>query len=74
MSTAAKLVRIYSVSYTHLISVDDIRAQINNDIAIKPYSSPYKIYIMNEAEKMTPQAQNAIPVSYTHLDVYKRQQ
>ena len=31
------------------ISVDDIRAQINNDIAIKPYSSPYKIYIMNEA-------------------------
>ena len=42
------------------ISVDDIRAQINNDIAIKPYSSPYKIYIMNEAEKMTPQAQNAI--------------
>lgn len=42
------------------ISVDDIRAQINNDIAIKPYSSPYKIYIMNEAEKMTPQAQNAL--------------
>ena len=28
--------------------------------AIKPYSSPYKIYIMNEVEKMTPQAQNAI--------------
>ena len=26
----------------------------------QPYSSPYKIYIMNEAEKMTPQAQNAI--------------
>lgn len=42
------------------ISVDDIRAQINNDVAIKPYSSPYKIYIMNEAEKMTVQAQNAI--------------
>lgn len=42
------------------ISVDDIRAQINNDVAIKPYSSPYKVYIMNEAEKMTVQAQNAI--------------
>ncbi len=42
------------------ISVDDIRAQINNDVAIKPYSSPYKIYIINEAEKMTVQAQNAI--------------
>lgn len=42
------------------ISVDDIRAQINNDVAIKPYSSPYKVYIVNEAEKMTVQAQNAI--------------
>ena len=42
------------------ISVDDIRAQINNDVGIKPYSSPYKVYIMNEAEKMTVQAQNAI--------------
>lgn len=42
------------------VSVDDIRAQINNDVGIKPYSSPYKVYILNEAEKMTPQAQNAI--------------
>lgn len=42
------------------ISVDDIRSQINNDVAIKPYSSPYKVYIVNEAEKMTAQAQNAI--------------
>ncbi len=42
------------------ISVDDIRIQINNDIAIKPYSSPYKIYIVNEAEKMSTQAQNAL--------------
>lgn len=42
------------------ISVDDVRTQINSDVAIKPYSSPYKIYIMNEAEKMTQQAQNAL--------------
>lgn len=42
------------------IGVDDIRMQINNDIAIKPYGSPYKVYIMNEAEKMTVQAQNAL--------------
>jgi len=42
------------------ISVDDIRSQINGDIAIKPYSSPRKIYIMNEGEKMTIQAQNAL--------------
>lgn len=42
------------------ISVDDIRGQVNNDVAIKPYSGPYKVYIITEAEKMTPQAQNAI--------------
>lgn len=42
------------------IGVDDIRSQINNDIGIKPYSSPRKIYIMSEGEKMTPQAQNAL--------------
>lgn len=42
------------------ISVDDIRSQVNNDVAIKPYSSAYKIYIINEADKMTTQAQNAI--------------
>ena len=42
------------------ISVEDIRLQVNNDVAIKPYSSKYKVYIINEAEKMTVQAQNAI--------------
>lgn len=42
------------------IGVDDIRLQLNNDILIKPYSSKYKIYIIDEAEKMTEQAQNAL--------------
>ncbi|MCR5215666.1 MAG: DNA polymerase III subunit delta [Lachnospiraceae bacterium] len=42
------------------IGVDDIRDQLVNDIAIKPYSSRYKIYIVDEAEKMTVQAQNAL--------------
>ena len=42
------------------IGVDDVRLQISGDIGIKPYSSPYKVYIMNEAEKMTVQAQNAL--------------
>ena len=42
------------------ISVDDIRTQLNNDIVIKPYSNQYKIYIVNEAEKMNQQAQNAL--------------
>lgn len=42
------------------IGVDDIRTQINTDIAIKPYSSPRKIYMIQEGEKMTAQAQNAL--------------
>lgn len=42
------------------ISVDDIRSQINGDVAIKPYQGPKKIYIMSEGEKMTVQAQNAL--------------
>jgi len=43
-----------------IISVDDIRGQLNNDIVLKPYSSRYKIYIIDEAEKMNEQAQNAL--------------
>ena len=42
------------------ISVDDIRTQVNNDIVIKPYSSPYKIYIIPEADLLSLQAQNAL--------------
>lgn len=42
------------------ISVDDIRTQLNGDIAIKPYSGPYKIYIIADAEKMNVAAQNAL--------------
>lgn len=42
------------------IGVDDVRQQINDTIMIRPYSSYYKIYIVDEAEKMTPQAQNAL--------------
>ena len=41
------------------IGVEDIR-KVTGDIAIKPYSSEKKIYIINEAEKMTVQAQNAL--------------
>lgn len=43
-----------------VISVDDIREQVNNTILVKPYSSPYKIYIIPNAELMNPQAQNAL--------------
>lgn len=52
------------------IGVDDVREQINNDIIIKPYSGKYKIYIVDEAEKMTPQAQNALLKTIEEPPVY----
>lgn len=44
------------------ISVDDVRKQINDSVTVKPYSaqSKYKVYIIDEAEKMNEQAQNAL--------------
>lgn len=52
------------------ISVDDIRTQLNNDIVIKPYSNQYKIYIVDEAEKMNQQAQNALLKTIEEPPVY----
>ena len=42
------------------IGIDEIRDQLINDVGIKPYESPYKIYIVNDADKLTLQAQNAL--------------
>ncbi len=42
------------------ISVEDVREQLIHDVAIRPYQSHYKIYIVPDAQMMTPQAQNAI--------------
>lgn len=42
------------------IGVDDIRVQLNDDIVNKPFSRKYKVYIIDEAEKMNTQAQNAL--------------
>lgn len=44
----------------NVITVSEIREQLVNTVDIKPYESRYKIYIVNEAEKMNPQAQNAL--------------
>ena len=52
------------------ISVEDIRTQINGDIMIRPYSSPYKIYIVDEAEKLSVQAQNALLKTIEEPPVY----
>lgn len=52
------------ITVTHekpnIISVDEIRAQVVNDVDIKPYYGGKKIYIIPDAHKMTPQAQNAL--------------
>ncbi|MDD4111676.1 MAG: DNA polymerase III subunit delta' [Herbinix sp.] len=42
------------------IGVDDIRTQVNADIQVMPYQSQYKIYIIDSADKMTENAQNAL--------------
>lgn len=52
------------------IGIDDIRVQVNQNIGIKPYASPYKIYIIDEAEKMTTQAQNALLKTLEEPPVY----
>ncbi len=44
----------------NVISVDEIRTQIVNDIDLKPYSSRYKIYIVPDSQMMNQQAQNAL--------------
>lgn len=44
----------------NVISVDDIRRQINSTVDIMPYSGNKKVYIMNDGELMTVQAQNAL--------------
>ena len=43
-----------------VISVGEIREQVVNTVDIMPYKGPYKIYIIDEAEKMNVAAQNAI--------------
>ena len=42
------------------ITIDEILEQVIHDVAVKPYYSPHKIYIIPDADLMTPQAQNAL--------------
>ena len=51
---------IYVTHEKTIISVNDIREQVVNTIDIKPYKSKYKIYIIEESELMTVEAQNAL--------------
>jgi DNA polymerase III, gamma/tau subunits len=47
-------------SKTKNLGVDDIREQVKSQVDIKPYACKYKIFIIEHADKMTPQAQNAL--------------
>lgn len=55
----------------NLISVDEIRSQFVNDVDLKPYSYERKVYIIEDAQLMNVQAQNAMlktieePPAYT---------
>ena len=42
------------------IGVDEVREQLVNDVAIRPYESERKVYLLAEADKLTLQAQNAL--------------
>jgi len=51
---------IYVTHEKLTIGVDDIRTQVNQTIDIKPYQGKYKVYIIEDADKMTEAAQNAL--------------
>lgn len=44
---------------TKVLGVDDVREQVIKPSSIKPYMFKYKIFIIDDAEKMTVEAQNA---------------
>jgi len=52
------------------IGVDEVRDQICNDLPIKPYQAERKVYIVSEADKLTPQAQNALLKSLEEAPTY----
>lgn len=51
---------IYITHEKYEIRVDEIRKGINETIDIKPYSGKYKIYIIDDADRMNQGAQNAL--------------
>ncbi len=62
------------ITVTHekpeLIAVKEIRAQLVDDMLIRPYRAEKKIYLVPDAEKMNPQAQNALLKTLEEPPVY----
>lgn len=52
--------RIRAAQDKNTISVKQIRDELVKDISVRPYGSRYKIYIVEEAERLTIEAQNAM--------------
>ena len=44
----------------HTISVDNVRQRLTDTVQVRPYEAPYRIYILEHAEMLNIQAQNAI--------------
>jgi DNA polymerase-3 subunit delta' len=53
-------VRYVKGTNTRSIGVDDVREQIVRPMGVKPFRYRYKIFIVDEAETLTPAAQNAL--------------
>ena len=43
-----------------IIGIDDIRRGLNDDIVVRPYRSERKVYLIDDADQMTVNAQNAL--------------
>lgn len=52
--------RIRTLPDKNTISVKQIRDELVKDISIRPYGGQYKIYLIEEAERLTVEAQNAM--------------
>ena len=44
----------------NVISVEEIRTQVVNTADVKPYAANYKVYVMEDADRMREEAQNAL--------------
>ncbi len=44
----------------HTISVDNVRQNLTDTVQVRPYEAPYRIYLLEHAEMLNIQAQNAI--------------
>lgn len=47
-------------TYNKTIKIDLIRRAVQQSISIKPYLAPFKVYILDDAETMTEEAQNCL--------------